>query len=181
VVEVGPLANILVNYAGGNAQVKAMVDGALSALGASADALHSVLGRHAARAIQAKLIADQMGQWLLALKPGEPCCAEWTIPAESTGAGFVDAPRGAVAHFIRVKDHKIDNYQLVVPTTWNASPQDDKDRPGPMEQALLGTHVRDPENPFEVVRIVRSFDPCLACAVHLVSPKGRDLGEFRIA
>ena len=85
-----------------------------------------------------------------------------------------------MAHFVRIRDYKIENYQLVVPTTWNASPQDDNDVPGPMEQSLIGTVVRDPENPFEVVRIVRSFDPCLACAVHMVTPKGEDLGEFRI-
>jgi len=181
VVEVGPLASILINYAAGHPEVKSLVDDALSTLGATADGLHSVMGRHAARAIQAKVIVEKMFDWLLALQPGEPCAAEWTIPDEGEGAGFVDAPRGAVAHFIRVKERKIDNYQLVVPTTWNASPQDDKDRPGPIEQALLGTKIRDPENPFEVVRIVRSFDPCLACAVHLVTPKGRDLGEFRIA
>ena len=97
------------------------------------------------------------------------------------GCGLVDAPRGAVAHWVKVRDGKTANYQLVVPTTWNASPMDDKDRPGPIEQALLGTKVRDPENPFEVVRIVRSFDPCLACAVHVATPKGRSLGAFRIA
>jgi len=181
VYEVGPLAAMVVNYHGGNAAVKAAVDSALAALGATADALPSVMGRHLARALHAKLIADAMPGWVLRLKPGEPHCAEYAIPDEGRGYGATDAPRGAVAHWLRVKDKKIASYQLVVPTTWNASPQDDQGRPGPMEQALIGTKVRDAENPFEIVRIVRAFDPCLACAVHVVTPKGRSLGEFRIA
>jgi hydrogenase large subunit len=180
VVEVGPLAQMLVNYHLGHEQVKAEVDAALAALGAGVEALHSVMGRHAARALHAKIIADKMFDWLGELQVGEPCCAEWTVPESGDGAGLVDAPRGAVGHWIQVRDHKIHNYQLVVPTTWNASPQDDKDRPGPIERALIGTPIRDPENPFEVVRIIRSFDPCLACAVHVATPKGRSLGEFRI-
>jgi hydrogenase large subunit len=181
VFEVGPLASMLVNYAAGHERVKTEVDAALSALGADANALSSVMGRHLARALHARIIADKMVEWLGELKPGEPCCAEWAIPETGDGCGMTDAPRGAVAHWIKVRDKRIANYQLVVPTTWNASPQDDKDRPGPIEQALIGTKLRDPENPFEVVRIVRSFDPCLACAVHLVTPKGRTLGAFRIA
>jgi len=181
VFEVGPLASMLVNYAAGHERVTREVDAALSALGADPSALSSVMGRHLARALHARIIADKMVEWLGQLKPGEPCCAEWTIPETGDGCGMTDAPRGAVAHWIQVRDKKIANYQLVVPTTWNASPQDDKDRPGPIEQALIGTRLRDPENPFEVVRIVRSFDPCLACAVHLVTPKGRSLGAFRIA
>ncbi|MBM4030546.1 MAG: nickel-dependent hydrogenase large subunit [Planctomycetes bacterium] len=179
--EVGPLALMLVNHAGGNPQVKPLVDSALATAGLQADALSSVMGRHLARALHAKLIADAMFDWVGQLKPGEPHCAEWTIPATGDGCGMVDAPRGAVAHWVKVREHKTANYQLVVPTTWNASPADDKDQPGPIEQALIGTQVRDPKNPFEVVRIVRSFDPCLACAVHLATPKGAKLGEFRIA
>ena len=180
VVEVGPLAAMLVNYHRGHERVVAEVNAALAALGAGPEALHSVMGRHLARALHGKIIADKMFDWLAELKPGEPCCCPWEVPESGEGAGMVDAPRGAVAHFVRIRDYKIENYQLVVPTTWNASPQDDNDVPGPMEQSLIGTVVRDPENPFEVVRIVRSFDPCLACAVHMVTPKGEDLGEFRI-
>lgn len=181
VFEVGPLALILVNYANGHPQVKPLVDSALSAAGIQLDAMSSTMGRHLARALHAKLIADAAAEWVDQLRPGEPHCAEWTIPASGDGCGMVDAPRGAVAHWIKVREHKTANYQLVVPTTWNASPADDKDRPGPIEQALIGTKIRDPKNPFEVVRIVRSFDPCLACAVHVVTPKGQSLGEFRIA
>jgi hydrogenase large subunit len=181
VFEVGPLAAMLVNYAAGHPAVKAEVDSALSALGAEPGALSSVMGRHLARALHAKVVADAMVEWAGSLEPGEPCSVAWTIPDTGAGCGMTDAPRGALAHWLKVEDKKIANYQLVVPTTWNASPQDDKDRPGPIEQALIGTKLRDPENPFEVVRIVRSFDPCLACAVHLVTPKGRSLGAFRIA
>ena len=95
--------------------------------------------------------------------------------------GLVCGPRGALGHWIQIEDHKIANYQCVVPTTWNASPRDDDGQPGPIEQALVGTKIKDEENPFEIVRIVRSFDPCLACAVHVISPKGKDLGRFRIS
>ena len=95
--------------------------------------------------------------------------------------GLWGAPRGALGHWIRIEDGVIVNYQCVVPTTWNCSPRDDQGQPGPVEQALEGTKVRDVENPFELVRIVRSFDPCLACAVHLVTPKGRELGRFRVS
>jgi len=91
----------------------------------------------------------------------------------------VEAPRGALGHWIKIKDGRIDRYQLVVPTTWNVSPRDEKGQPGPVEQALEGTKVKDPENPFELVRIVRSFDPCLACAIHTVDLSGRKLAVVR--
>jgi len=173
--EVGPLARTLVSYAQGDAAVKEAVDGLLGELKAGPEVLFSVLGRHAARALETGFVADAMAEWVLQLKPGEPVCQEYTLPEEGTGVGMTGAPRGALGHWIRVKDGVISNYQAVVPTTWNASPRDDSDTPGPMEQAIIGTTVKDPENPFEVVRIVRSFDPCLACSVHLVTPKGRNI------
>jgi hydrogenase large subunit len=95
--------------------------------------------------------------------------------------GLVCGPRGALGHWVQIKDSRIANYQCVVPTTWNASPRDDHGQPGPIEQALIGTKIRDEENPFEIVRIVRSFDPCLACAVHVITPKGSELARFRIS
>jgi hydrogenase large subunit len=156
-------------------------DGALAQVGAPVEALLSALGRHAARALEAKLVADAMADWVLQLKPGEPVYFDYELPDEAEGMGLTEAARGALGHWIAVKDGRIANYQCVVPTTWNASPRDDRDQPGPVEQALQGVKVRDEENPFEVVRIVRSFDPCLACAVHLVTPKGRSLGEFRVS
>jgi hydrogenase large subunit len=122
-----------------------------------------------------------MADWVLQLKPGEPVYTEYTIPEQASGMGLVCGPRGALGHWIQIEDHKIANYQCVVPTTWNASPRDDQGQPGPIEQALIGTKIKDEENPFEIVRIVRSFDPCLACAVHVITPKGRDLARFRIS
>jgi hydrogenase large subunit len=181
VYEVGPLARVAVTYAGGDPVMKEMVDSALAQLKAPASVLFSVLGRHLARALSAKLIADSLEKWLLELKPGEPTFIEYEIPEESRGAGITDAARGALGHWIEIKDRRIANYQCVVPTTWNISPRDDKGNLGPIEQALVGTKVRDENNPFEIVRIVRSFDPCLACSIHLVTPRGRELGQFRVA
>ncbi|MBN1160727.1 MAG: nickel-dependent hydrogenase large subunit [Dehalococcoidales bacterium] len=180
VFEVGPLARVAVTYAKGDPKMKEMVEGSLKALKASPAALFSVLGRHLARALSAKFIVDSLEGWALSLKPGQPAYVEYELPEEASGMGIVEGARGALGHWIEIKDKKIANYQAVVPTTWNISPLDDKGQHGPVEQALIGTKVRDEENPFEVVRIVRSFDPCIACAVHCVTPKGRDLGKFRI-
>ena len=119
-----------------------------------------------ARALSAKFISDNLEKWLLEIKPGEPTYVEYEIPDESQGFGITEAARGALGHWIEIKDKKIANYQCVVPTTWNASPRDDNGNPGPIEQAIMGTKIRDKDNPFEIVRIVRSFDPCLACAIH---------------
>ena len=102
------------------------------------------------------------------------------MSATTEGMGLWEAPRGALGHWISINGGKIKNYQCVVPTTWNFSPADDQGQPGPLEQAITGTTIRDENNPFEIVRIVRSFDPCLACAVHLVTPKGTELGKFRV-
>jgi len=180
VYEVGPLARMAVTYASGDPKVKALVDSVLSQFNASPSALFSVLGRHAARALYTKLIADTMPEWLLQLKPGEPVCVDYTIPEEANGMGLVDAARGALGHWIEIKEGKIANYQCVVPSTWNFGPRDGQGQPGPVEQALTGTKIKDEANPFEIVRIIRSFDPCLACAIHLITPKGRSLGKFRV-
>lgn len=180
VYEVGPLARMLVSYHADRKRVRGMVDDLLGELKAEPLALNSTLGRHAARALEAKLVADSMADWVLELKPGEPVCAPYEVPQEAEGMGIVGAPRGALGHWIRIKEGKIENYQLVVPTTWNASPRDHLDQPGPMEQALEGTKIRDPENPYELVRIVRSFDPCLACAIHTLNLKGRKLAVVRV-
>ncbi|MFC1928187.1 nickel-dependent hydrogenase large subunit [Chloroflexota bacterium] len=166
VYEVGPLARVAVTYANGDPVMTKLVDSALAQLKASPSALFSVMGRHLARALSAKFIADSLEKWLLELKPGEPTFVEYTIPDEATGVGLTEAARGALGHWIEIKEQKIANYQCVVPTTWNASPKDDNGNPGPIEQAINGTKVKDKDNPFELVRIVRSFDPCIACAVH---------------
>lgn len=178
--EVGPLARMLVAYVSGDEVAKGLVDGALSALGAGVGALFSVLGRHAARALETKLIADAMAGWLLELKPGEPGCAEYELPSTGSGMGLTEGPRGALGHWIEIAGGVIANYQAVVPTTWNCSPRDDHDQPGTCEQALEGTKVKDPDNPFELVRIVRSYDPCLACSVHMVTPRGDEIRRFRV-
>ncbi|MDO3377747.1 nickel-dependent hydrogenase large subunit [Geoalkalibacter halelectricus] len=181
VMEVGPLARMLAAYAGGHDEVKAQIDGVLAQFNAGPEALFSVLGRHAARAIECKLVADQLKKWVLELQPGNPVCAEYSLDVNSRGMGLHEAPRGALGHWIVVEGGKTKNYQAVVPTTWNMGPADAKGVPGPVEQSLIGTRVKDQENPFELVRIVRSYDPCLSCAVHVVTPKGRDLGRFVVA
>ncbi|OHB81302.1 MAG: iron hydrogenase, partial [Planctomycetes bacterium RBG_16_64_10] len=170
VYEVGPLARILIAYARNHPQVRSLVDSVLAELGADVTALFSVLGRHAARALECKLVADAMAEWVLQLQPGEPNCVVYELPEEGSGMGLTGAARGAVGHWIEIKNGVIANYQAVVPTTWNCSPRDDNGQPGACEQALEGTTVKDAQNPFELVRIVRSFDPCLACAIHMVTP-----------
>jgi hydrogenase large subunit len=166
VYEVGPLARVAVTYANGDPEMKKLVESSLAQLKAPPSALFSVMGRHLARALSAKFIADNLEKWLLELKPGEPTYVEYEIPDEARGFGITEAARGALGHWIEIKDKKIANYQCVVPTTWNASPRDDNGNPGPIEQAIMGTKIKDKDNPFEIVRIVRSFDPCLACAIH---------------
>jgi len=180
VYEVGPLARLMTTYLSGDPKVKALVDPALAKFKAKPDVMFSVLGRHLARALCCKIIADEMPGWLLQLKPGDPVYQPYQIPEEATGMGLIDGARGALGHWIEIKNKKIANYQCVVPGTWNMSPRDDKGQPGPLEQALTGTKIKDPENPFEIVRIIRAFDPCIACAVHVITPKGRTLSEFQV-
>lgn len=176
-MEVGPLARMLVNYAGGNSEVKEVVGEALGALKAPASVLFSTLGRTAARGIEARLTAKwglEFFDTLVALiKAGDTRTftkEKWepaTWPKDCQGVGTSEAPRGALAHWIVIKDQKIENYQLVVPSTWNASPRDAKGQRSAYEAALIGTPVHDPKQPLEIIRTIHSFDPCLACAVHL--------------
>ena len=180
VYELGPLARMVSNYVQGDAKVKQMIDSLLGQLGAGLDALFSVLGRHAARALEAKFVADAMVDWLQALKPDEPNIIEGQIPDQADGAGLTEAPRGSVGHWISIRDKKIQRYQVITPTAWNASPKDNNDQPGAVEQAIIGTKVKDSDNPFEIVRIVRSFDPCLACSVHLLDAGAGKLRVFRV-
>jgi hydrogenase large subunit len=180
VCEVGPLARLVSNYIQTDAKTKEPIDWLLGQVGVGINALFSVLGRHAARALESKLIADAMVDWLLALKPGEPTIIDCEIPESSEGVGLTEAPRGSVGHWINIKDRKISRYQVISPTSWNASPKDDKGQPGALEQAMIGTKVKDKDNPFELVRIVRSFDPCLACSVHLLDARGIRSGAFKV-
>jgi len=160
VVEVGPLARTVVSYLSGkNDAVKNIVDATCASVGIGIPDLFSVLGRHAARALECKLVADRCAEWAMEVKLGQPVCTPFTIPSEAKGVGFCEAPRGSVSHWIQIEDSAIDNYQVVAPTTWNCSPRDDQDRLGAVEQALIGTPVADVENPIEPARVVRSFDP----------------------
>jgi ferredoxin hydrogenase large subunit/hydrogenase large subunit len=167
VVEVGPLARMLAGSQDGrSAPIKNAVKGLLQNLGREAGDLNSVLGRHAARALECTIIADQCAQWLDQIAPGQPTFADFSVPESGRGYGLTEAARGALGHWLEISQSKIRNYQCVVPTTWNCSPRDDRGVPGPIEHALAGLTVADPENPIEAARVVRSFDPCLACAVH---------------
>ncbi len=180
VVEVGPLARMVVTHLKGtNAQVSKLVTQTLKEFDAPLSALFSVLGRHAARALECKVVADRCAKWVSQLNPSKPVHNKFKIPDKGRGMGLTEAPRGALGHWITIENKKIKSYQCVVPTTWNASPRDDKDQRGPIEQALIGTPVADPNNPIEVVRVVRSFDPCLACAVHLIKA-GKEIGAFKV-
>jgi len=170
--EVGPLARMAVNYISEDATTIGLIE---SVLGADPDIsiLFSVLGRHAARALEAKLVADAMDGWLDELVEGNPVYTKSNHLRDASGIGLTEAPRGALGHWISINRRKIERYQVVTPTNWNASPKDDLDQNGPIEQALIDTPVADMDNPIEVLRVVHSFDPCLACSVHMLRP-GKD-------
>jgi Ni,Fe-hydrogenase I large subunit len=165
-VEVGPLARMLAACESGDGTAKAAVDNFLKTIGRDSTALVSVMGRHAARALECKMLADRCSVWLDQLKPDAPSFTDFSIPESGRGVGLTEAARGALGHWIEIKNKKIANYQCVVPTTWNCSPRDDRGVAGPVEQALVGLPIADAANPIEAARVVRSFDPCLACAVH---------------
>jgi hydrogenase large subunit len=141
----------------------------------------SVLDRIAARALECKKVADAMDEWLDDMVVGDPVYEYSAIPEEATGVGLTEAPRGALGHWMEISDSKISRYQVITPTAWNASPRDDFGNRGPIEDALIGTPVNDAEQPIEVLRVVHSFDPCIACAVHLIRPDGGSLGRYRVS
>jgi hydrogenase large subunit len=130
----------------------------------------SVMDRHLARAVEARLLAEAMGTWLRELRPGAPAFFHLPTPDRAEGVGLVEAPRGALGHWLELRNGLVAGYRIVTPTAWNASPRDSQGRPGPMEQALVGLTVRDPAQPIELMRVVHSFDPCLSCAVHVLRP-----------
>lgn len=191
-MQVGPLAQVLVGYVSGHEPTKRWADAALERVSAVAktkvtpDMLQSTLGRHAARAVRAAVISElALKHWQLLVdnikrgdvsiyhKPNFP-------KGEVRGFGFHEAPRGALSHWVVVRDGKYENYQAVVPTTWNASPRDEKSVMGPYEASLVGNPVADAERPLEVLRTVHSFDPCLACAVHTLDPEGREIAKVKV-
>ena len=181
-MEVGPLARVLMLYATGHAQTKELVGATLKQLDLPVQALFSTLGRTAARTLETKILADAMQGWLDQLtaniKGGDVDTfneALWepsSWPKTAKGVGFMEAPRGGLAHWIVIDNEKIANYQCVVPSTWNAGPRDPDGKPGAYEAALAGHAIHDPKQPLEVLRTIHSFDPCLACAVHLTDEVG---------
>jgi Ni,Fe-hydrogenase I large subunit len=189
-MEVGPLARMLVGYASGHEEIVATVDTVLGALGVGAEVLFSTLGRTAARCVETVVVANKLSSWVdelaASMASGDLQIHDNEVwdpdnwPAEAKGWGFTEAPRGALGHWIHIKDKKIHNYQAVVPSTWNCSPRDMAGVPGPYEAALIGTPIADPENPLEVLRTVHSFDPCMACGVHLLDVKSKKVTEVKL-
>lgn len=190
-MEVGPLARVLMLYANGHEQTKELVGMTLNKLNVPVEALFSTLGRTAARTLESKIIADAMQGWydqLIAnIKAGdvrtfnEKLWEPSSWPKTAKGAGFMEAPRGGLAHYVVIEDEKIANYQAVVPSTWNAGPRDAAGQPGAYEAALQHNHVlHDPKQPIEILRTIHSFDPCIACAVHVTDPDGEELIKVKV-
>ena len=192
-MQVGPLAQVLVGYALGHERIRFWAGKVLETAGAVAKTklspavLHSSLGRHAARAIRTAVLADEaLKHWkLLVENIGKGDTKVFNAPVfpkgEVRGFGFHEAPRGVLSHWIVIKDGKIENYQAVVPSTWNAGPRDGKDQPGPYEASLVGNPIADPKLPLEALRTIHSFDPCLACAIHTVDAEGNEIARVKVA
>ena len=186
-MEVGPLARVLAMYASGHEQTQELTNYVLTTLGAPIEAVFSTLGRTAARAIETKVFADAMpgmySDLIAEIAAGNTKTfnnEKWeprTWPKSARGFGYMEAPRGALGHWVVIENGKIDNYQMVVPTTWNASPRDQNGLPGAYEASLVGTPLAKPEWPLEILRTIHSFDPCMACAIHMIDADGNDLGE----
>ena len=189
-MEVGPLARWVIGYAKGLPEFKEPVEKVLTDLDLPVEALFSTLGRTAARGLEASWAAHKMRHFhdkLVAnIKAGDSTTAntdKWeprTWPKEVRGAGSTEAPRGALGHWVVIRKGKIDNYQAVVPTTWNASPRDAEGKIGAYEAALLGTPLAQADQPLEILRTLHSFDPCLACAAHILSPDGEELTAITV-
>lgn len=190
-MQVGPLARMLVAYASGHQDVKAMVTETLGKLNVGPEVLFSTLGRTAARGIETVLLARKMEQWLGELNgrirngdvttftkdKWEP--SSW--PAKAEGYGYLDAPRGALGHWVQIADGKIARYQCVVPSTWNCSPRDAQGQAGPYEASLEDNHpLVDPERPLEILRTIHSYDPCMACGVHVLDATGREVVQVKV-
>lgn len=189
-VEVGPLARMLMLYAKGHAQAKELVDSTLNKLELPITALYSTLGRTAARTLETKIIADAMTDWynqlITNVKAGDTKTFNDTLwepktwAKQAKGVGFMEAPRGGLAHWIVIENEKIANYQAVVPSTWNAGPRDAQNQVGPYEASLQGHHLHDAKQPLEILRTIHSFDPCLACAVHVCDTTGQEVIRVQV-
>lgn len=190
-MEVGPLARMLVAYASGHQRIREVIDMALNKLDLEPEHLFSTLGRIAARAIETLVTAEMLPVWVdglaanmkkgdLTIHNGE----KWepsTWPKEAKGYGLMEAPRGSLGHWVMIKDRQIERYQCVVPSTWNSCPRDSRGRRGPYESSLIGTPVVDPDKPLEILRTIHSFDPCMACAVHLMDAGGKEMLRIKVA
>jgi hydrogenase large subunit len=189
-MEVGPLARYVVGYAQGNKEITEQINYVLKTLDVPVTALFSTLGRTAARALEAQWAAGKMRYFMDKLitnvKAGDLVTANverWdpeTWPSSVKGIGFTEAPRGALGHWLKIENTKIANYQCVVPTTWNGSPRDEQGNIGAFEAALMNTKVERPEEPVEILRTLHSFDPCLACSTHIISPDGTELTRVKV-
>lgn len=189
-MEVGPLARLIVSYAAGNTDVKEVVNDTLKHFNAPPTVLFSTLGRTAARGLETKLIVHWMkgfyNDLISNIRNGDIRIfnsEKWepsTWPDEAQGVGMEEAPRGALAHWIKIKKGQIENYQMVVPSTWNASPRDAHGNRSAYEASLLNTPMADPQKPLEILRTVHSFDPCIACAVHLYDPDGKIVNKISV-
>jgi [NiFe] hydrogenase large subunit/hydrogenase large subunit len=189
-MEVGPLAKLLVAFASGHQETKDAVTLVLKHLNVGPEALFSTLGRTGARGLDCLITARQLPKWLGQLQENMArgdlrihAQEKWdpsTWPADAAGYGWHEAPRGALGHWIRIHNKEILNYQAVVPSTWNASPRDHKGQPGPYEAALIGTPIADLNRPVEILRTIHSFDPCLACAVHVLDATGNELVRVKV-
>ncbi len=187
-MECGPLARLLVTYHQGNGLIKPFVDEFLQATGLKMEDLHTTIGRNAARAIETAYIAEYLFRFVNTLVENikyydtttwRPYTFE-ALPAAAKGNAFLEVPRGVLSHFVQIEERKIGKYQVIAPTTWNASPKDGSGQRGPYEEALVGIRLQDPQKPLEVLRVLHAFDPCIACAVHVIDPKGKELGRFKI-
>ncbi|ADG93024.1 nickel-dependent hydrogenase large subunit [Arcobacter nitrofigilis DSM 7299] len=185
-MEVGPLASVLVSYASGNKRIVKIVDGFLEETGLPTQALFTTLGRTAARALQVKAIIENGLETFDALienlKVDQETYTTYKIDKEKEYKGrFIgDVPRGMLSHWIRIKNGVVENYQAVVPSTWNAGPEDSTGLKGPYESNLIGLKVKDITQPLEIIRVIHSFDPCIACAVHVMDTKGNELGSYKV-
>lgn len=189
-MEVGPLARYVIGYAQGNKEITEQINLVLKTLDVPVTALFSTLGRTAARGLEAQWAAGKMRYFMDKLisnvKAGDLVTANverWdpeTWPSSVKGVGFTEAPRGALGHWLKIENTKIANYQCVVPTTWNGSPRDEQGNIGAFEAALMNTKVERPEEPVEILRTLHSFDPCLACSTHIISPDGTELTQVKV-
>ncbi|MDD5385643.1 MAG: nickel-dependent hydrogenase large subunit [Sulfuricurvum sp.] len=187
-VEVGPLARMVIGVAAKDARITKYVTEFLQRGNLPIAVLFSTVGRTAARAIETSLMSDVMIDWIdeLAKNVASGDKSTWTefnfdvVSVSAKGRGMAEAPRGALGHWVSITDGKVANYQAVVPSTWNAAPRDHKGRLGAYEASLIGTKVANPEQPLEIIRTIHSFDPCIACAVHVVDTKGKELAVYKV-